>query len=1465
MASLFQLMPNQSSRAIATIALKHVPYEEKVQIRKVEELQAPSNYRGTKLKENCSRSTTGTPSTPNSPKTLEQQRHENAAKRTEMNQKGMMGNGRGGRGGLFTNKQVRFADAATEQMPNPFSNAASPLKSIYSAPTAVASSSGATSPGFTFGAPSKPDTASSSNKLTPAFNPFATAPKNPLNNSNPMLTPFGAPSEGPSAIDPFSNPSTASNLYGMPPDLLSTTLSAFGEPSLNSWGKLSAGVLGANSTPSVFAGTAAMSSSAPELSNSNPFGAPSSTSSTFPSTSTSNFGDTAGKITGSVGSVKNGFGMPNGFGTSANTSTSAVASTSKPSPPSRSASALSTGNPKPVVITNTPFAITQKPEQGTLAARVAQVLEKERIVPPKMPAYDLMYERQLLGVPELMKHLTDYKKYQQRIRTSLMREGVIDDPGKPKNLADAIDFKGTCEEMCPELEKIERLLEGRVDACEKGVRPDGSLTRHAVMEKMVKIHARSSAGQDAPLPSEVRTTAALRRTVDYLMKDVLTESNLCQVHGFLWNRTRALRRDFVFHSYLTSTELLDLVYCLETIARFHSLSLHLMSKPENYSEAFDTYQEFEQLVNTMISLLQAYDDCKAQGAVCENEAEFRAYSILIQRKTHPGLQDMVQNWGWEVYQAKEVKIALSLVEALANTWEMQGPLKPAAQTDVAQNASTRYFEIVNDRNTSYTMACFAEIWFNDAREAIVRTILGSYRKQRDQVKDWTLPRLNVYMRFDDENDIVPWGQARNVTFGEADGVTYLSLEPGSDIDHLQKGKQYHSYPLVERKRGDHSLLEVLYNTVFEEAASNDALSDEDGESLFVKNTAGKDPWPKSVTVPETQLAAFLQSPPKSPAVSETALPPVEEAQPKPASIIDQSRPSIGISGLASLTPTASFLAEPGLSEPKPISSFAHQQPNNSSFFPMQPPSGNLSTSTKPTVNGAPSIFDKPSGQTLVTVGTQASSAFNFLSNPASMSTSTPVTPPSPGNQATAAAASTALFFPKQPSSTSPQLPSLQSRAAAPQVVQTLPPSSQPSVLSVDLGGPQTSTLVESLHPNGKPQLQSNIPKSLSIAPDFQGFYSTQSKSSAPAPPSHCDPWAGLTDWYALGDEGIVDQFKAYEVDKILREAVSQFIEEESQKAAAKADREDQAQADHFRVKSLATKYGLFWREEARIRSLRRKGIENRIARKAMAEESRAARAAQAASVVEEFKASTTGARQRRGSLESLLGSGGVLNGVHDSEREARAIVRESRKSASIKRQRSVTSKGFSPSSGFSKHKRGRSDNPLRRSLMSDPTYLQGGSRIHLIPNYKPDDEHCTQVSGVQTDYFRLKARGVSTLHDGTPLASSAANMLHHKRSFDSFVKSSRPRYLRDRSIPRSVPEKSVKLRESARPVEDEEDDIDFLKARARQVMSEDEAAHRKRSLDEDDEELFARAKRVREQMDEGAEFYRTERESGFTA
>lgn len=1126
-----------------------------------------------------------------------------------------------------------------------------------------------------------------------------------------------------------------------------------------------------------------------------------------------------------------------------------------------------------------------KPAANSLAAKVEQQLQKDRIVPPRMPSYDLMFDRQLLSVPELMQHLRDYKSYQEKVRGSLMKAGLIDDPEKPKSLKDAIDFKGTCEDMCPQLEKIERLVEGRVDISEKGVQADGSPTRHAVMEKMVKILARSSAGQAAPLPSEVRTTAALRRTVDYLMKDVLTESNISKVHGFLWNRTRAIRRDFVFHSFMTQPELVDQVYCLETIARFHAISLHLMSKPENYSETFDTHQEFEQLGNTMISLMQAYGDCKANGLVCPNEAEFRAYLVVIQRKSNPGLLEMVHSWGWDLFEAKEMKLALGMAEALGNTWDMHGPLKPTAPTDIAQNAFSRFFDIVKDRQTSYTMACFAEIWFNDAREAILRTILASYRKQRNQIKDWTVPVLNEYLRFDDENDVIPWCEARDIVFEEADGLTYLSMEPGNVLNHVE-GKQYHSRRYVERKRGSHSLQHVLYHTVYEEAGSESPSREEEEEGLFVKQS---DPLPKSNNIrngfPSNPSVGYDFD--QSQVISSSA-PPAQQSQPKSTSLFDRIGTPTATSGVFSrLAPVASPATQLSVLESKPTSILAPQPTNGApSIFKKQPVNGTTQFFPSQSIGSVSPFFQQPvSGQAFPKSSTVPTWTFTQppsqskespSSQPPPTSSFTPTSPAQPsvpasepaplGNEAIAASSAGVpkhvSFFPQAQVTTPP--PPATIATPPEQAVHSISPLSQP--LSGILGTPAPPINKQNSLSNGAPQFQSDTPKDSPGASVFQGLSAVQRQPTFAAgpPPPPFDKFAGFTDWFALGSEGIVEQFTSYQVETILKAAAKQFGEEENARKAKESDDAARAEAELFRYRTLATRYGCLWREQAHLRWLKRRGREARKARREMAESFKASKAAQSAAVVEDFRASTN--RTRKDSLESLLGATDVLNGVHDADVEAREIVQGYRRS-SHKRQRSQRSERStaSQSSTASQHKRGKSDIPFRRSILSDPSYLQGGSRIHLLSDYNlREEQQRPQVSGVQTDYFRLKARGISTLYDGTPLANSAAQrMLNPKRSFDEFIKPTTPRS-RLQSTPRSVPSKPAEQPEMGNEFGDQGDDVEALKARAKVAMSWRKSLGQKRSCDDEDEELFARAKRIREQMEEGEDYYRREleRESG---
>ncbi|KAK1672592.1 MCM3-associated protein, partial [Colletotrichum godetiae] len=316
--------------------------------------------------------------------------------------------------------------------------------------------------------------------------------------------------------------------------------------------------------------------------------------------------------------------------------------------------------------------------------RIFSQLRQDGIAPPKWPSDP----GNTTSKASMAKFREEYKTYRDRARISLMRAGLIDDPDKPKRLEDAIDFKGICDAMCPDFEKITRITEFDVQSAEKDPR-----TTFANTSKMVKKLARSAAGQEAPLPMDVRSTAALRRTLDYLIDDLLPiDDKLPSSHGFLWDRTRAIRRDFIFHSTMSPEEMKDQVYCLETIARFHVTALHLLSQEGFALEDFSEQQEIEQLGKALLSLMFAYDDCKPQGVVCENEAEFRAYHLLFSANTPNILDNVQKEWGDSRFwtDSDTIRTAVSLVESLQSAEDFHGPLG-SGPSMVTSGAHLTYF------------------------------------------------------------------------------------------------------------------------------------------------------------------------------------------------------------------------------------------------------------------------------------------------------------------------------------------------------------------------------------------------------------------------------------------------------------------------------------------------------------------------------------------------------------------------------------------------------------------------------------------------------------------------------------------------------------------------------------------------------------------------------------------------------
>jgi len=160
--------------------------------------------------------------------------------------------------------------------------------------------------------------------------------------------------------------------------------------------------------------------------------------------------------------------------------------------------------------------------------------------------------------------------------------GVIPDPLKPRRLDQATDFVGTCVDMCPQFEREEREYQNNVDLLE---RYPG--TTRIDPARAVKAFHRPAAGNDQPLPSDVRPPAVLRATLDYLFRELMPRHDFAASHPFLRDRTRAVRQDFTMQNERGTVA----IECNERIARYHVLALGIQREQSGFSES----QELEQL------------------------------------------------------------------------------------------------------------------------------------------------------------------------------------------------------------------------------------------------------------------------------------------------------------------------------------------------------------------------------------------------------------------------------------------------------------------------------------------------------------------------------------------------------------------------------------------------------------------------------------------------------------------------------------------------------------------------------------------------------------------------------------------------------------------------------------------------------------------------------------------------------
>ncbi|POS83716.1 hypothetical protein EPUL_004666 [Erysiphe pulchra] len=1053
----------------------------------------------------------------------------------------------------------------------------------------------------------------------------------------------------------------------------------------------------------------------------------------------------------------------------------------------------------------------------TFADKIQAQLIRDRIFPPKLTDLDYNSDQSdfIKAASELKKK---YLNYRERVRASLIKANLLDDPKVQKKLADAIDFKGTCDQMCPEYECLARIVEGRHDKTEREIKPDGSLAAQPRLDKMVKALARSAAGQDAPLPCDIRTAAALRRTVDYLFNDILAERELESVHGFLWDRTRAIRRDFVFHSSVTPTELLDQIYCLERIIRFHAISLHYMSKDGISTEGFSDQQEREQLSRSLLSLIHAYDDCKKQGIECENENEFKAYYIVFNGEI-PGILETVQNWGLDLWENSEIiRNAVCLSESLQNTWDFHGPLNPVSTMEVGQNTYSRFFSIVEDPTTSYTMACFAEIYFNKIRKGILRTILSSYRKQRNQTKDWTAEKLNIYLRFDDQNEVEPFVELYGLRFAETDNEWCLSFDSASSLkDPHPLPKQPHSYHLVERKRGTHSLVEAINSSVYEsnipprqsfshKSPAKDLIHE---ENSILNNNHEPSFTSQSHFQTKTNPFAVDQSEQSSKSITNEIMTSSFNQNPSKKVISD----SLFVdSNIVSSKKLDNFLNPnfQSFTKEKPDKIFTPQQfSNKKRTFQDLSNSGFPNNTPKEKIIKTSTHFSfKPQGST--EFQSKDTAIFSSESNKTAHNISiiSKSYPNDPSDTALFDLPHSAFNPGKNNSNTHTYLDD-----------KALTPTFPTQLVSMKTTSPTTS-----LHQSST--LESNADHNILSNKKLYEEDTVKKKSNS----ERNTQLEHFTKWIFMGDEGLLEQFSEFHARNIVHDTFSKYQTEQLKRLQEEAEKEARTKADQFRRHSLSVKFGYFWREQARRIRLRRKGREARRNRIEMAQSLKSKKEALSSSLVEDFKAST---RWRRREIDPNSVAVCNLNSNVNAHLEDERKVHKRRKSDKS------SSNNYSSSS---RHQNSISTNSLNRSLLSDPSYLSGQSRIHSLHFLSGKDQNSKSSNGVKKPSF-----------------NSNSKILHHATSNESLKNYSPDKLKMLEEMKSSL--SGLQMKKKIDTLIDYKSDFNSPNKNEIQQNLGNQISYKKSYID-DDSALFDRAKKVRDQMDEGAEWFKKEIKKG---
>uniref|UniRef100_A0A8D8FTS1 SAC3 domain-containing protein 1 n=1 Tax=Culex pipiens TaxID=7175 RepID=A0A8D8FTS1_CULPI len=165
-------------------------------------------------------------------------------------------------------------------------------------------------------------------------------------------------------------------------------------------------------------------------------------------------------------------------------------------------------------------------------------------------------------------------------------------------------IRGSCESMCPKPEIELRTREKLVHFYELKPTASGHSRSSPDPERMVKEFARSAAGMRQPRHWELRTVRTLKRTVRFLLTEIIQDERRPYSfrYEFIFDRLRAIRQELVMQN-LGPEETLDI---LEPSVRFLAYSAYRLC--ECHISEFDPKICTTHVQECLKKILRCYDD-----------------------------------------------------------------------------------------------------------------------------------------------------------------------------------------------------------------------------------------------------------------------------------------------------------------------------------------------------------------------------------------------------------------------------------------------------------------------------------------------------------------------------------------------------------------------------------------------------------------------------------------------------------------------------------------------------------------------------------------------------------------------------------------------------------------------------------------------------------------------------------------